>query len=56
MSAERLHSQHIIFLRDFDPIPGHGLLIRGVAFTLTGHTTTLRMTLLDQWSVRRKDL
>jgi hypothetical protein len=42
MSAERLHFQHILFLRGFDPIPGQGLLLRGVAFTLSGHTTTLR--------------
>jgi hypothetical protein len=48
MSAERLLSQRILFLRGFDPIPGHGLLLQGVAFTLTGHTTALRKTLLDQ--------
>jgi hypothetical protein len=28
-----------IFLRRFDPIPGHGLPLRGLAITLFGHTT-----------------
>jgi hypothetical protein len=39
----------------FVPIPGHGLPLRGFAFTLIGHTT-LGRTPLDEWSARRRDL
>jgi len=43
------------FLWFFDPIPGHGLPLRGFAITLTGHTT-LGRTPLDEWSARGTDL
>ena len=39
----------------FDPIPGHDLPLRGIAFTLSGHTT-LGRTPLDEWSARRRGL
>ena len=39
----------------FDPIPGHGLPLRGFAITLTEHTA-LGRTPLDKWSARRTDL
>jgi hypothetical protein len=38
----------------FDPIPGHGLPGRG--FTITLRHTALGMTLLEEWSVRRRYL
>jgi hypothetical protein len=38
-----------------DPIPGHGLPLRGFAVTLTGHTTFSR-TPLNERSARQRDL
>jgi len=38
----------------FDPIPGHGLPLRGFAITFIGHTT-LGGTPLDEWSARHTD-
>jgi len=43
----------LIFFFSFDPIPGHGLPLRGFAITLTLHNT-LGRTPLDGWSARRK--
>jgi hypothetical protein len=43
------------FLTRLDPIPGHGLPLRGFVITLFGHTT-LGRTSLDEWSARRRDL
>jgi hypothetical protein len=39
----------------FGPIPGHGVPLRGFAFTFIGHTKFGR-TPLDEWSARRRDL
>jgi len=39
----------------FDPIPGHGLLLRGFTITPIGHTTLCR-TALDEWSAPLRDL
>jgi len=38
----------------FDPIPGHGLPLRGFAITL--RRTTFGSSPLDKWSARRRDL
>jgi hypothetical protein len=47
----RIFGWHVFFMWRFDQISGHGLLLRGFAFTLTGHTTFGR-TPLDEWSAR----
>jgi hypothetical protein len=39
----------------FDPIPGHGLPLRGFAIILTGHTT-FGSTPVDERSARHTDL
>jgi len=39
----------VVFLWRFDPIPGHGLPLRGFAIIITGHTTLGRSS-LDEWS------
>ena len=44
----------LLFLWRFDPIPGHGLPLRGLAITL--RHTTLGSTSLDKWSARHIDL
>ena len=44
---------HSSSLWRFDPIAGHGLPLRGFAFTLSGHTT-LGRTCLYQSPVRRR--
>jgi hypothetical protein len=52
----RITTNSTIFsLFRFDPIPGHGLPLRGFTITLTGHTT-LGRTPLDEWSARSKYL
>jgi hypothetical protein len=60
-SLLRLHLLHSVrktcnlffILWRFDPIPGHGLPIWGLAMTLIGRTTLGRAP-LDKWSVRRQ--
>ena len=44
-----------LFLWHFDPIPGHGLPLRGFTIKLIRHNTFGR-TPLDKWSVRCRDL
>jgi len=39
----------------FDPIPCHGLPLRGFVITPVGYAT-LASTPLDEWSVRRREL
>lgn len=45
----------LFVLWPFDPIPCHGLLLRGFAITLNAHTT-LGRTPIDGWSACRRDL
>jgi hypothetical protein len=55
ISTKFTYNPPTFFLWLFDPIPGHGLPLRGFAITLTGHTT-LGKTSVDEWSVRHRDL